>query len=459
MQRVTKESSSTSMNPEAWTQEDDFILHLYSPTNPLMRGFEGLESVLELVESLAEPLRQDRMYLTTRPQKYSRRTLRERFHENLIGTGTSTILTRSQPPKVSVWLDTFEAQDDDVRFSLKLRLNPFSYVRQSGHASALTDQFLTLARNLAVLLPLSYGVGHSFTDLTMSHEPDRERVHAPRHITAAYWLNVYGPRLVEELGKERVLATPASHREELPGGAVLWLTRPTPVDFDSEEARAAQARALVHLRPELRLETTLATLRERSQVFVPIPIQFHPDVSEILAKEVEFRGLVRKRQEVERFNRYQPPPVSEWLPSPQSLSSDVKDVKRAVDDYEGLLAEQLIAQFHKKVPEVLRTTPEALPALDWQLWHFGWGEDPSADTKELLIPALGAWLGRYLVHQLGGRWLPRRELMETAVIIRNRAWLPFLRARRALQSREAPLDFSCTQLFREAQRHASAHAS
>lgn len=446
------------MNLENWNKEDDFILHLYSPTDPLARGFEGLEEVLELIESLDEPLRPDRMYLTTRPQKYSRRTLRERFQENIVGTGTGTILARSGPPEVSVWLDTFDAHDDGVRFSLKLRINPFSYVRQPGRASELAVQFLNLVRDLAARLPLTYGVGHSFTDFTMSKKPGEERIRVPERISEVYWLNVYGSRMVEELGRERVLSTPASLIEELPGGAILWLTRPTPADFDSEEGRVAQARALVHLRPELRLETTLATLRERSQVFVPIPIRFHPDVAEILEKEVEFRGLVRKRQEVERFNRYRPPPVSEWLPAQQAPAPDVTDRTKAVDDYEGLHAEQLIALFHKDVPQVLQTTLEALPALDWQLWHFGWGEYPSADTKEALIPALGAWLGRYLVRMLGGHWLPRRELMETAVVVGDRAWLPFLRAHHALQSREAPLDFSCTQFFREAQRHARSHS-
>lgn len=453
MKRTPEESTSTSMSPEAWNKEDDFILHLYSPADPLARGFAGLEQVLELIESMDEELRPDRMYLTRRHQKYSRLTLRERFHENRVGTGTGTILARSRPPEVSVWLDTFDGSVDSVRFALKLRINPFSFVRQPEKAPALAGQFVSLVRAVAARLPLAYGIGHSFTDFTMTRKPDAERVRIPQRIAETFWLNVYGPSIVEDLDRGRVLSTPASLMEELPGGAVLWLTRPTPADFDSEESRLAQARALIHLRPELNLETTLATLRERSRVFVPIPAQFHPDVAEILQKEVEFRGLLRKRQEVERFNRYQPPPVSEWLPAQRAPPPDVADVKAAVDAYEGLHAEQLIALFHTEVPQVLQTTLEALPALDWRLWHFGWGEPPSADKKEALIPALGAWLGRYLVYKLGGRWVPRRELAETAVVIGDRAWLPFLRARHALGNRDAPLDFSCTQFFREAQRN------
>jgi hypothetical protein len=272
----------------------------------------------------------------------------------------------------------------------------------------------------------------------------------------AYWLNVYGPRLVEELGRQRMLSTPAAHLEELPGGAMLWLTRPTPADFASEEARLAQARALVHLRPELKWEDTLATLRQRSLAFIPIPIEFDPDVADILWQEVEHQELVNQRANVERFNRYRPPPVSEWLPATEAPASDVGNMHQAIDTYEGLYAEQLIALFHKEVPALLNGAPEAMPQLDYRLWHYGWGRLGSEEEKEALIPALGAWLGMFLVHSLGGRWVPRRKLEETSVVLGDRAWLPFLRARHALQGRDAPLDFSCSQLFRLAQRLARA---
>jgi hypothetical protein len=445
--------TSTSTDVEEWNKDDEFTLRLYSPADPLARGFAGLEDVLEAIESLDDSLRPDRMNLTRRTLKYSRQMLRKRLHEAYIGANASFSLSRSQPPVVSQWLSLWP-EGGDARFVLKLRLAPFSYLREKASAEERAKHFLSLVRDLAQRLPLSYGLGHSQTDFYLSTDPHGENSGAPKRVYEAYWLNVYGPRMVEELGRERVLSTPALLMEELPGGAVLWLTRPTPVDFNSEEARSAQARALVHLRPELSLEDTLARLRERSQAFIPIPLQFHPDVAEILQREAEFHGLMRKRQEVERFNRYQPPPVSEWLPAQQAPAPDVADVKATVDAYEGLHAEQLIALFHTEVPQVLQTTLEALPALDWQLWHFGWGEYPSADKEEALIPALGAWLGRYLVYKLGGRWVPRRDLAETAVVVGDRAWLPFLRARHALENRDAPLNFSCTQFFREAQRRA-----
>jgi hypothetical protein len=445
------------MHSHDWNKQDNLTLRLYSPVNPLDRGHEGLDEVLNLIESLDEELRPNLVYLS-RNRKYSRQLVHERLHEFRYGASTSIALGRSQRPNEDWWLSFLDRGSEDTRFSLELTLSPFALVREEARAQERAHHLVSLVRAFAQRFPLSYGLAHSHTDFFMGSDPHVTGRHEPKRVYEAYWLNVYGPRMVEELGRQRLLSTPAALMEELPGGAVLWLTRPTPADFDSEEARHAQARALVYLRPELKLEETLATLRQRSLVFVPIPVEFDADVADILWWEVEHRGLVKQRENVERFNGYRPPPVSEWLPAAQAPAPDVDDVQRAIDTYEGLYAEQLIALFHKEVPALMKGALEALPRLDYHLWHFDWGRLEEEEQKEALIPALGAWLGMHLVHTLGGRWVPRRKLEETTVVVGDRAWLPFLRARHALQGRDAPLDFSCSQLFRLAQRHARAQS-
>jgi hypothetical protein len=312
---------------------------------------------------------------------------------------------------------------------------------------------------MASCLPLTFGLGHSSTDTSLGTDPTVKDLSMPRPIYETFWLNVYGPAMVQTIGRQRLLSTPSALMEELPHGAVFWLTRPTPADFDSEEARLAQARALVHLRPELSLDSTLATLRQRSLEFSPVPMEFDPDVADILRMEADFQGVLGgKRSLVKRFNRYHPPPVSEWLPAAQAPAPDVDNVKAVINTYEGLYSEQLVALFHTDVPQVMDSTQNALPYLDWHLWNAGWGRRLSHEQRETLVPALGAYLGRYLVEVLGGRWVPRKKLEEAAVVISDRAWLPFLRARHALQNQEAPLDYSCSQLFRTAQRLARAHS-
>ncbi|WP_224368570.1 hypothetical protein [Hyalangium versicolor] len=429
-----------------------FHLGLFSPVRPLDQGVEALEPLLDVIESLGDDLRPDRILQTRRELKYTRQTLRKRLHEASFGTNTVVRLVRSQPPEVMISLCGWEHDDQPIS-SVEISIQPFAFLREPGQAERRAGQLVSFVRAIASRLPLSFGLGHSFTDLCLSTDPQNKDLSTPRPIYETFWLNVYGPAMVQTIGRQRLLSTPAALMEELPGGAILWLTRPTPADFDSEEARLAQARALVYLRPELSLDSTLATLHQRSLEFSPLPMEFDPDVADILRMEADFHGVAGgKRSLVERFNHYHPPPVSEWLPASQAPAPDVDNVQAAIDTYEGFYAEQLIALFHSDVPQVMEGTLEALPHLDWHLWHMGWGKSLSREQHETLVPALGAFLGRYLVDVLGGRWLPRKKLEEAAVIIGDRAWLPFLRARHALQNQEAPLDYSCSQLFRTAQR-------
>ncbi|WNG27335.1 hypothetical protein F0U62_27450 [Cystobacter fuscus] len=445
-------SNSISMPSDEWNSQDGFWLHLHSPAYPVEQGAKGFEKILDFIESMEGSGSLDTLLSGKRRRKYSRKAVREIFLEQSIEGHTSFAVECSNAPWMGLWISLSE-KERSGRLFVSVNLTPFSIVRQPGAVEDHTRRILSWVRSFASLLPVTYGFGHSSTDFSMGTNPLVEDPFAPYRVDEVYWLNVYGPQLVSEMGREHVLSTPASVIEELPGGAVLLLTRPTPADFDSEEARLAQARALVHLRPELKLETILDTLRQRSRVFVPIPVHFDEDVADILQKKLAFEGLENKRRMVERFNLYRPPPVSEWLPAEQAPAPDVEDVKQAIDTYERLYAEQLVALMHsQQVPEVTEGTLEALAAVDFTLWHLGWGERFTAEEKEALIPALGAWLGMYLVSALGGQWVPRRKLEETAVRVGGRAWLPFLRARHALQHGEAPLDYSCSQFFRQAQR-------
>jgi hypothetical protein len=444
------------MNRDEWNRQNNFLLQLYCPLNPLERGREGLDEVLEVIESLDEELRPDRLYLS-RSRKYSRQLVNEKLHECRAGIKTGITLHRSRPPDEDLWLSFYDQGSNDTGSDLELKIRPLAFLHEEGRVEERAHHLLSLVRAFAQRFPISYGFAHSSVDFHLGSDPHQTDSRAPKGVYEAYWLNVYGPRLVERLGHERVLSVPCAHLEELPGGAVLWLTRPTPADFDSEEARLAQARALVHLRPELKLEELLASLSQRSLVFTPLPLRFDEDVADLLRWKVENRPLEQRRQLVERFNAYHPPPVSEWLPASQAPAPDVDDVPGAIDTYEALYAERLIALLRKDVPALMDGTLEALPRVDYHLWDEAWGRRLPDAEKELLIPALGAWLGMHLVHTLGGRWVPRRKLEETAVVVGDRAWLPFLRARHALQGPEAPLDFSCSQLFRLAQRLTRPH--
>lgn len=443
------------MHADDWNSADDLDFGLFSPINLFDRGHEGLDDILDVVEAAGDELHPKTLLLKKDKHPYSRKLLHERFAELQYKASGHTVVTLScaQVSQAFFRIGGYQKGEEESRFTFQLHLKPFSWCAEPGKQEARASALIELVRTLAARLPLSYGLAHSNTDRLLDTDLDHPSPWVPAQVERVHWLNVYGARLIQHLGRERVLTTPAWHIEQLPHGAVLLLTRPTPVDFASDEARLAQARALVHLHPGASLEATLAQLHQRSLAFIPLDSHFHPDVKEILQKEVEFQGLLCQRSLVERFNHYQPPPVSEWVPTAQQPGPDMPEPGKDIDLYEGLHAERLLALMHKEVPSVMRLLPEALPQLDWHAWHLRWVPGDLTDSDfALLHPALGAYLGLLLVREFQGKWVPRRNLDEAAVVVGDRAFRPFLRARHSLKDRQAALDHSLTQFFREAQR-------
>ncbi|QAT88172.1 hypothetical protein EJ065_6647 [Corallococcus coralloides] len=248
-----------------------------------------------------------------------------------------------------------------------------------------------------------------------------------------------------------MLSTPAHLVEELPNGSVLLVLRPTAADFASEEARVTQARAHVHLRPDLDFDTVLRTLRERSAVLAPVEPRFHPDVAPFLSRLPDEFSISERQRKIAELNAFRPPVPEEWLPV--AHPPDVANPERVLESY-GDLSEGLVAALHTKVPSIMDETAESLTDLDFYFWRENF---PERYTRELIdshtAPALGAYLGDVLVRRLGGTWVPRQKMEESQVRVGKRVWLPFLRARRYMQSRQSLLEYSLTQFFHEAERY------
>ncbi len=235
------------MHRNEWNKEDFLTLRLYSPDNPLDRGPAGLDEVLDFVDALDESLRPDQVDLSPK-RKYSRKLLHQKLHECRSLVGADIHLARTHPPEVELSFSFLDRGTEHKRFTLELTLKPFALVREEGQTEGYAHRFVSLVRAFAERFPLSKGMAHGFIDYYVAEEESRMRTEEPKPLLEqVYWLNVYGPRMVDQLGRQHLMTTPCAHMEELPGGAVLWLTRPTPADFESEEARLAQARALVHL--------------------------------------------------------------------------------------------------------------------------------------------------------------------------------------------------------------------
>ncbi|MFP2898988.1 hypothetical protein [Corallococcus sp. 4LFB] len=387
---------------------------------------------------------------STRKRRYSREAVWRAIEERRDEYGSIIGLYRAESPAVSLVLNLTLAQGQStLRASLDVQPLPFFREESSRSLAAV-------ARAWASQYPVAYASAHSNADEQLADSPnfgrdDREaRRDGFDKIYELFWLNIFGPKLVESVGRERMLSTPAHLVEELPNGSILLVLWPTAAEFASEEARVVQARAHVHLRPDLDFDTVLRTLRERSAALVPVEPRFHPDVAPFLSRLPDEFAISERQRKIAELNAFRPPVPEEWLPV--AHPSDVANPERVLESY-GDLSEGLVAALHTQVPSIMDETAESLTDLDFYFWKENF---PVRYTRELIdshtAPALGAYLGDVLVRRLGGTWVLRAKMEESQVRVGKRVWLPFLRARRYMQSRQSLLDYSLTQFFREAER-------
>jgi hypothetical protein len=391
-----------------------------------------------------------------RQRKYSRPSFLQALEEHREGTSTSVGFYRTEWPALDGCFDLW-LPPKPPRLDVFLRVQPLSFFADEQRCL----HFVEMVRAWASHYPVSHAVAHSDADRVLAGDPrfgrDAQTYFRDRFdkIYEVFWLNVFGPRLVEEVGRERMLSTPAWRVEELPNGCVLLVTWPTAADFASEEARLAQARAHAHLRPDLDFDTVLRTLRERSATLAPVEPRFPADLAPLLARVVDAVAVHERQRTITGLNAWRPPEPEEWLPLDAALPPDVADPERVLEQY-SLHAEYLVALLHTPVPSVFKATPESLTDVDAYFWRDDFTRGRSREAiDEHLVPAVGAYLGEVLVQHLDGRWIPRKKLMEAQVLAGGRVWLPMKRAWRYLRSRQSLLDYSLTQLYREAERHRS----
>ncbi|WP_309896752.1 hypothetical protein [Archangium sp.] len=433
--------------------EDSLLLEFKGGFDPQAALDRELEPFLQVLEEYGDGWMPD-VVNGKRRRKYARaavwKALEERRDENSTGLGLYRTKWPAIDMSLSLWLPPLP-----LRLRISINVKPLTFFAEVEHCR----QFVEMVRAWACRYPVTHAWAHSSDDAALAGAPrfGRDQQTSIRDgfdkIYEVCWLNVFGPKLVEAVGLERMLSTPAHRVEELPNGAILLVTWPTVADFASKEARLAQARAHAHLRPDLDFDTVMRTLHERSAMLAPVEPRFHPDMAPLLSQVVERAASYERQRRIAEFNAWRPPEPEEWRPAASALPPDVDNPEGALEQY-SLYAEHLVALLHSEVPSVFKATPESLTDADFYFWRE---EFPKSRLREAIdehaVPAIGAYLGEVLVRNLGGKWIPRQKLEEAQVLVGNRVWLPFVRARNYMQSRQSLLDYSLTYLYRTAERH------
>ncbi|HLL51952.1 MAG TPA: hypothetical protein VK447_00315, partial [Myxococcaceae bacterium] len=385
--------------------------------------------------------------------RYSRAAVKKQFLQRAPSSREwlLTLFKEEGRPKLNLGFIFDGDVTGEFRFRFHMMVSPLDVFREEPQARERGQRLASFILEMARRFPPYYACAHPFVDSTFGTE-ERGKPLSMR-INEVYWLNVFGNELVDTMGRERVLSTPAVQLEELPDGGVFLLIRPTPADYDSDAARVAQAKALVHLHPEHSFDTVLTQLREQSAALVPVKREWDPDLT--LVMEETFRRVLPKDDQlvIARYNAYRPPPVSEWMPLDQAPECDVEELE-AADEVIGAHAEGVVAAWFHEIPGVGSYKPDTLPLIDKELWVMVKSyvfEDVS--HKARWLPALGAYLGNVLTH-LGGRWVVRKAVEESYVVVGERAWLPFLRAQHCIGGTEqSVMDYSLTKFYRAAEQH------
>jgi len=389
-----------------------------------------------------------------RLRDYSRAAVIKGVEETHDGVDASIGLFRKQWPGLSATLSLWYPPHPP-ELSFLGSVQPLSVFAEAERCR----QFIDMVRAWASHYPVTRAWANSLAEDQLSNAPffGRDMQVAIRDgydkVYELAWLNVFGPKLVEAVGRERVLSTPAHLVEQLPHGAVLLVTWPIAADFASDDARKAQARAHAHLRPDLEYATLLRTLRERSALLAPVEPRFPPELEPLLSRVVDAVRISERQRKIAELNAWQPPEPDEWLPADAALPPDVPDADFVRGQYEDL-AEGLVALLHTDVPSVFESSPASLTDLDAHFWCTDFLKNRLPEViDEHLMPAVGAYLGEVLVKHLGGQWIPRKKLEEAQVCVGPRVWRPFLRAHHYLRSRQALLDFCLTRLYLAAAQH------
>jgi hypothetical protein len=433
--------------------EDELTFSFKAGFDPQVSLKHGLKPFLHALETYADAWMPE-VVQGKRLRNYSRAALLDVVEKEWDEGYASIGLYRKQWPGLSSIL-RLKAPPRPPALYFGSSIKPLSVFAEAEPCRRLVD----LVRAWAAHYPVTHARASSLAEDQLSGAPYYGRdMNTPGagvfdKVYEVSWLNVFGPELVETLGRERVLSTPAHLVEELPHGAILLVTWPIAADFACDEARQAQARAHAHLRPDLDPATLLRTLRERSAILAPVEPRFPPELAPLLTRVVDSVHISERQRKIAELNAWRPEEPDEWLPEEAALPPDVKDVDFVRGQYDDL-AEGLVAILHTEVPSVFEASPASLTDVDAHFWceDFLRNRRPGV-IDEHLMPAVGAYLGEVLVKHLGGQWIPRKKLEESQVRVGKRVWLPFLRAHRYLRSRQALLDFNLTRLFLAARQH------
>jgi hypothetical protein len=425
-------------------------LSLFIKDNPITQNVNGIDQLLNLIDENGGDLRPEEVFDGKFFVKYTHDRVKQIISKQGLGFKNFLDLRRVTYPKGSYSLDFMYGEENPTKFWFKLMV-PLDYFSEITLRKKHLNSLLSFIRVLASEFCPSYGFCHPTTDLMFEMGQLKAHSNPPIELRDIYWLNIFGPDLLKYLGKERVLAAPITRAEQLKcneDDLLLFLIQETPFNISSKKSRVNQAQILTRILDAKKFGDVLTQLQERSNILNSEKSGWGGEIADLLKIILDNISEEDRENELKKFNRYRPPTPTEWVPITNLKMSNVSDINKEIDTYK-FGAEKLIALLHQSIPAIVQNKPNSLQCIDYYFWRLNYpARFKTKDIENDLIQSIGGYIGDLLIRYMNGRWVPRINKYETQVIVGKRAWLPFLRAKKYMQTQQSIIDYSLTQFYR-----------
>lgn len=257
-----------------------------------------------------------------------------------------------------------ERVDGKVRSVPKASDTSTVALHADGHfftAPNFSKAYLSLLSNLCEIIGGEYGwAEHGGIEHANEFDRVRSSFFEPSRIT---WANFLGPELVERLGRNRVLTTPAYHIRELSGGGVVLTVCASPLKQLQPEVQARIAQVKAHL-----------GIRNPSELAAPEEVAAFE--ARMAARQAEMKQSVE-----DAFRQAREQTTVQMQRQAEGCVKGVQQFWRVRLDY----------------------SPQSLAVVD-RLIATRIDPNEDAETIATAVQAFGAYVGEVVRRSLGGVW-------------------------------------------------------
>jgi len=278
-----------------------------------------------------------------------------------------------------------------------------------------TEQFVDFIARLFTKFPAAFGgaapeedwkAKHWLIETTKYGEVHRKvGLELGQCLPGIYWLTIVGEMFVEQWGKDKLSQLPVHRVVDLGGKGLLLVVRESPYSGSQTERQRQDKQIADRIGAQFFFDITNPE-KKCSGV---------PSATQLQSSEADTEDIDSDEKKAGQGSAFE----QQTVLSPEGTPYTDPE----------LLAEAVVVYYHGDLHEVFGYSRSALQALDAHFAHHPPREEFKREFLAAdLIPAIGAYLGKVVTRELGGKWLLRDPIMRSTVVSGHTERNPFLDA-------------------------------